>query len=59
MFLLSFVQRTFDGVGEMVLAAKESVGTGEQLLNNACKKALISRQTLGYFSTLDLIQVFA
>jgi len=38
----------------MTLAGEEGVGTGRQLLPNVHdKEALISRQTLGYFSTLD------
>jgi len=43
----------------MALSGEERVGTGAQLPPNKCvEKALLSRQTLGYFSTLDLTQTF-
>ena len=62
MSFLFFVQRTFDWRGEIVLVVEESVETGRQLppapSASMLKKPLISRQTLGYYSTLDLIQTF-
>ena len=43
----------------MDLSGEEGVGTGEQLPPSECvKNALISRQTLGHCSTLDLTQTF-
>ena len=44
-------------VGEMALVG-EGVGTGDNCLLSNMLKKLISRQTLGYFSRLDLTQTF-
>jgi len=44
---------------EMALCGEEGVGNGAQLPpKQVCWKALISRQTLGHCSTLNLIQTF-
>jgi len=59
MLSLSFVQRTFYWNGGYVLSGEKGVGTGQKFLPSKCvKKAMISRITLRYFCTLDLIQIF-
>jgi len=46
-------------MAEMALSVEEGVGNGEKLPPSKCdKKALVSRQTLGHFSTFDLTQTF-
>jgi len=55
---LSFVRKTFDWGGEMVLAVKCRDWAKIAPQRKYVEKALISRQTLGYFSTLDLTQTF-
>jgi len=43
----------------MALSGEEGVGNGEKLPpSKREKKTLMSRQTLGHFSTLDLNQTF-
>jgi len=43
----------------MALSGEEDVGTRAQLPPSKCvKQNLISRETLGYFITLDLTQIF-
>jgi len=55
---LALVQRTFDW-GGMALAGEEGVGAGDNSPpNKYVKKVLISRQTLGHLSTLDVVQTF-
>ena len=59
MLSLSFVQRIFYWDVGNVLSGEKGVGTGEKLLPSKCiKKAMISRITLRYLSTLDLTQTF-
>jgi len=57
---LSFVQRTFDWGGEKCFWLEKKVhGLGDNCLSSKhLEKALIARQTLEYFSTLDLTQKF-
>jgi len=46
-------------MGEMALYGKEGVRTGAHLLPSKCvKKNWFWRQTPGYFSTVDLTQIF-
>jgi len=41
-------------MAEMTLSGEENVGTGTQLFRQwVCQSKLLSRQKLGYFSTLD------
>jgi len=43
----------------MALSGEEGEGLGHNFPPSKCvKKALISRQTLGHFSTLDLTKTF-
>jgi len=56
---LSLFKGLLTGVAEMALSGEEGVGTGAQLTPSKCaQKALVSRQTLRHFSTLDLTQTF-
>jgi len=44
---------------EMALSGEEGEGLGHNCSTSKCvKKSLISRQTLGHFSTLDLTKTF-
>jgi len=55
----SLFKGTLTGVAEMALSGEEGVGIGAQLPPSQCvNKELISRQTLGHCSTLDLTQIF-
>jgi len=58
---LSFVQRTFDwDEGNDFVWRGRCKDWGATCSPSKCvKKTLISRQTLGYFSTLDLTQIFS
>jgi len=56
---LSFVQMAYDWDGRNDLSGEESVGMKHNAPPSKCvNKALISRQTLRHFSTLDLTQTF-